>query len=173
MRVNYSGELGAKQIYRGNYFGLKNENEKHKISEMLSSELVHLEYFEKTGKIQNIRPSFLNPVWSKMAFSFGFICGKLGNNFVMSSTYGVEKVIVEHYKKQLIEIEEIIYNIDKNHKYYNILKILHTNITNFVIDEESHRDSGHLHSNDNLSYKATAKISEKITKFAVFLSERV
>lgn len=167
IRVDYAGELGAKNIYSSQIKVEKNEEKKQKLQQMLSQELEHLEYFTKIGKEQQIRPSFFHNVFNFTSKTLGILTAKMGFKSAMACTAGVEEVICQHYNEQLEEINEILHSLPEDNKYYNILSELHTKIAQFLEDEKGHQNEGLNHSSNEFTSKASYNVSKFITRTAI------
>lgn len=103
LRIDHAGEYAAKRIYQGQLAVLKGSEAKV-VEEMLQSELVHLDYFEKQIKLNRSRPSILLPLVNFLGYGLGVVTAKLGAKTAMAATIAVEEVISDHYQKQLNQI---------------------------------------------------------------------
>tara|TARA_A100001015_G_scaffold287001_1_gene356324 strand:+ start:720 stop:1190 length:471 start_codon:yes stop_codon:yes gene_type:complete len=147
IRVDHAGEFGAQQIYSGQIQFTRDPKLKKILQKMADEEKEHLEYFEDLILKKRVRPTLMHPLWSLGGFSLGVITALLGKNYVMACTESVETVIVEHYKKQIQEIE----GSDN--------KELKKKIEKFLKDEAKHKETG-LKNLQNKSLKL--KIFRKI-----------
>lgn len=173
LRVNFSGEMGAKVIYQGQIAATKIEENKQILHTMLSTELVHLEYFEKVCKEYQARPSILNPIWKISGKAMGFISAKAGMDSAMALTAGIEDEICRHYERQIIQLDEILSIISDENKYFNIVSGLREQIAKFLQDEEGHRTEGDEMSNNSIKCKIARRFAACITKSAIALSSKL
>jgi ubiquinone biosynthesis monooxygenase Coq7 len=156
IRVDHSGEYGAKKIYAGQIIatkhlqaitkflhGQKQYDELLKtLQEMHDSEIPHYKYFEDLVSNTKTRPSFLLPLWSLMGFVSGYITGIVGQKTAMTLTVGVEDVIGNHYNTQLQEVKKIIDDKNTQLTNDNLLRNLHDKIKQFMYDELEHLNTG-------------------------------
>ena len=162
LRVNHAGEFGAQQIYSGQIKFTKNPDLKRTLYKIAEEENEHLEYFEKMLLEKRCRPTLMHPFWKIGGFSLGAITAILGKDYVMACTESVEKIIVEHYKSQISEIEKI----DE--------KAIQKNIQKFLEDEAKPQETGRSFIKGNsLKLKAFKKFIEIITKSAIRISEKI
>lgn len=143
IRVNHSGEFGAKQIYTGQIRVLKNSEDQQLLQHMLDQELKHLDYFSQEITKRRIRPSIFIPIWQVLGCAIGFATAALGRNSAMICTEAVEEVIDQHYQDQLKVI-----------KAENELNLVQ-NIAKFREDELEHKKIAQdKMENLNLAHKA-------------------
>ena len=102
IRVDHAGEIGATRIYDGQIaiFGKKSKIGKT-IKHMADQEQEHIETFEKLILNHRVRPTALLPVWNVAGYFLGVATAMMGEKAAMACTVAVEKVIGEHYHKQL------------------------------------------------------------------------
>lgn len=162
IRVDHAGEYGAKRIYQGQMKVLgKNPRLKKLLQEMMDHEQEHLEYFENAIPARRVRPTALLPLWHVGGFAMGAITAMMGEKAAMACTVAVEEVIEQHYQKQLAEL-----GADE--------PALRAAIEKFCADEVHHRDIGLDHGAKQApGYELLYKIISRITKRAIWLSERV
>jgi ubiquinone biosynthesis monooxygenase Coq7 len=159
LRVNHSGELGAKYIYMGQAFILKNNAE---IKEMLDQEIEHLNFFEEEIKNRNTRKSLLTPLWQAGGFALGVVSALTSKNNAMQLTEKVEEVIIEHYSNQIAELKE--FNEPE----------LAEKIEQFKNDEKNHQDKAIMEgAKAAFFYKFFGTITEKISKTAIKVAEKI
>ncbi len=163
LRVNHSGEYGAKMIYLGQLSNLKDKKDYAVINHMYEQELVHLKYFEEEIIKRGKRPSIFMPLWHVGAYFLGKISAKLGVKHAMICTDAVEEVINEHYEKQ----KEFLVK-------HPTEKPLLDAINQFQIDEQSHQEIAQNHINrfsfaDRIFYK----IVSAICRIAIFSSKKL
>lgn len=118
IRVNHSGEYGAKRIYKGQMAVLKNADDQKMLKHMADQEEVHLDYFTKEMQQRKIRPSAFLPVWHALGYALGAGTALLGKNSAMVCTEAVEEVIDQHYQEQLKKLDpkkekDLTENIEK------------------------------------------------------------
>jgi ubiquinone biosynthesis monooxygenase Coq7 len=160
IRVNHAGEYGAKRIYQGQLSVLSKHKE---IKEMLSQELVHLEYFTHAMQERKVRPTLLQPLWHIGGFMLGKATALLGERAAMACTVAVEEVIGEHYQNQLDTLQH-------HPKERDLAK----KIAQFRDEELEHRDTGISHKAASTpGYTILTSIIKGITKTAIKLSQRI
>ena len=145
VRVNHAGELGARQIYRGQICALKTfasknstfEDKLDELQHMLEGELKHLDYF--TNWQPGFRPSLFNGIWQNVSFLLGFGSMALGYKTAMLLTYSVESVIETHYTEQITQLTPLAHTNP-------ILTDLLNSIKQFLAEEIEHKHCGNLHS---------------------------
>lgn len=163
IRVNHAGEFGAQVIYRGQLKFTKNIKDKIIIKDMLEQELEHLTYFENEIKINNLRPTFLLPVWDICGYMLGVVSGALGIKATMVVTESIEEVIVQHYQEQI--------------DYLNVHEKDHPLLPKIIKFRED--EAAHIHtaiqneSHNSLLYKPLAKLVKIICHTAITLSKRI
>jgi ubiquinone biosynthesis monooxygenase Coq7 len=105
IRVNHAGEYGAKRIYEAQFKFTKNKETKILIKEMLDSEQVHLDYFNRQLIERKIRPTIFTPLWHIGGYMLGATSALIGSKTAMLVTEKVEEVIAEHYQEQIKYLE--------------------------------------------------------------------
>ncbi len=101
IRVNQAGELGAREIYRGQIAVLKDHPCAPVLVEMAEQENEHLAAFDKLIAERGVRPTALSPIWRLAGYALGAGSALLGERAAMATTVAVEEVIVGHYLEQL------------------------------------------------------------------------
>ena len=165
IRVDHAGERGAIKIYEGQLLALntvfKDEKLKKTIEEMKFNEKEHLDFFEKELKKRNIKPTKFLPIWDLLGVGLGFGTTLLGKKAAMLCTASVEEVIVEHYQKQINQIEDVEKQLKKK-------------IIKFKEDELHHKDIAY---DEGASKEGIYSILDKIIKtgsrIAINISEKV
>ncbi len=156
IRVDHSGEYGAKKIYAGQIAATKHLKAINKIfnktnnydellkilKEMYGGEVLHYEYFEDLMNKTNTRPSFLLPVWSLLGFISGYVTGIAGQRTAMTLTVGIEDIISNHYNTQLKDVQNIICDQTTNLVEDPLLNNLYDKIKQFMYDELEHLNTG-------------------------------
>lgn len=156
IRVDHSGEYGAKKIYAGQIAATKHIQIISKIfnktndydellkilQKMYEDEVPHYEYFEDLMNKINTRPSFFLPIWALLGFISGYLTGVLGQSTAMTLTVGIEDVIGNHYHAQLKDLQNIIKSYKENSETDPLLINLHDKIKQFMYDELEHLNTG-------------------------------
>ena len=162
IRVDHAGEFGATRIYDGQIaiFGKKSKIGKT-IKHMADQEQEHIETFEKLILNHRVRPTALLPVWNVAGYFLGVATAMMGEKAAMACTVAVEKVIGEHYHKQLSLLKE-------DHKK------LKATIKKFAQDELEHHDIGIAHDAEKTpGYTILTKFIEMGCKTAISVSKKI
>ena len=162
IRVDHAGEFGATRIYDGQIaiFGKKSKIGKT-IKHMADQEQEHIDTFEKLILNHRVRPTALLPVWNVAGYFLGVATAMMGEKAAMACTVAVEKVIGEHYHKQLSLLKE-------DHKK------LKATIKKFAQDELEHHDIGIAHDAEKTpSYTILTKFIEMGCKTAIAVSKKI
>jgi len=162
IRVDHAGEFGATRIYDGQIaiFGKKSKIGKT-IKHMADQEQEHIETFEKLILNHRVRPTALLPVWNVAGYILGATTAMMGEKAAMACTVAVEKVIGEHYNKQLSLLKE-------DHKK------LKATIKKFAQDELEHHDIGIAHDAEKIpGYTLLTKFIEIGCKTAIAVSKKI
>jgi len=162
IRVDHAGEFGATRIYDGQIavFGTKSKIGKT-IKHMADQEQEHIETFEKLILNHRVRPTALLPVWNVAGYFLGVATAMMGEKAAMACTVAVEKVIGEHYHKQLSLLKE-------DHKK------LKATIKKFAQDELEHHDIGIAHDAEKTpGYTILTKFIEMGCKTAIAVSKKI
>jgi ubiquinone biosynthesis monooxygenase Coq7 len=145
--VNYSGEIGAKQIYLGQIKAAKTLNlDSQKIQlliKMLEGEIEHYEYF--SSLIQSspqFKPSLINAIWQPLGFAIGYLSVIASFDTGMLLTEKVETVIEAHYKDQIKQFSQSNFYNSEQHKDF-VLKV-----QKFLEEEIEHKHIGYENSLD-------------------------
>lgn len=164
IRVNHAGEFGAQKIYQGQINYIKNPDDKKILNHMLDQEQEHLEYF--SIKIQEglSRPTILMPIWSIGGYLMGAISAKISIKAAMLITKNVEKVIEEHYSKQISYFDQ-----------YDPENPMLEKIKKFKNDEVEHKNIATMATsrNNNKFDYFVGKSIKLICKSAIFLSKKL
>ena len=159
IRVNHAGEFGAQQIYAGQIKFTKEPELKKTLNKIAEEEDEHLSYFEDLMIEKRVRPTLMSPLWKLGGFSLGAFTAILGKDYVMACTEAVETIIVDHYKSQIGQIEEI--EIQKK-------------IEKFLNDEAGHQLTGmNQIKNNDFKLKVFKKFIKVITKIAIKVSKKI
>ena len=162
IRVDHAGEFGATRIYDGQIaiFGKKSKIGKT-IKHMADQEQEHIDTFEKLILNHRVRPTALLPVWNVAGYFLGVTTAMMGEKAAMACTVAVEKVIGEHYHKQLSLLKE-------DHKK------LKATIKKFAQDELEHHDIGIAHDAEKTpGYTILTKFIEMGCKTAIAVSKKI
>ncbi|MGL9732644.1 MAG: demethoxyubiquinone hydroxylase family protein [Wolbachia sp.] len=159
IRVNHAGEYGAICIYFGQKFFLKKSFIIKEIIKMEEQEKKHFHYFNEKIKEQKVRPTVLLPVWCILGVSLGVATAIMGRNAVMACTAAVEEVIGEHYKEQVLYLED---------------GELRETISKFRDEELEHRDIAIEHNTESaFSYNILSSLINMSCKAAIYLSKLI
>ena len=162
IRVDHAGEFGATRIYDGQIaiFGKKSKIGKT-IKHMADQEQEHIDTFEKLILNHRVRPTALLPVWNVAGYFLGVATAMMGEKAAMACTVAVEKVIGEHYHKQLSLLK-------------GDLKKLKATIKKFAQDELEHHDIGIAHDAEKTpGYTILTKFIEMGCKTAIAVSKKI
>lgn len=159
LRVNHSGELGAKYIYLGQLKVLKDNKE---IQHMLEKELEHLAFFENEIEKRGFDKSILAPLWKAGGFGLGVISSLISKNNAMLLTESIENTIVNHYQSQIAELEN--YNEDA----------LKQKVQQFQNDEKEHLDTAVMEgSKAAILYNVINNFVTVLSKASIKIAEKV
>ncbi|MCA7010031.1 demethoxyubiquinone hydroxylase family protein [Wolbachia endosymbiont of Tribolium confusum] len=159
IRVNHAGEYGAICIYSGQKFILKKSSIIDKIIEMEEQEKKHFHYFNEKIKEQRVRPTVLLPIWHVLGVSLGVVTAIMGKKAAMACTAAVEEVIGEHYKEQVLHLED---------------GELRETISKFRDEELEHRDIAIQHNAESaLGYNVLSSFIKTSCKAAIYLSKLI
>jgi ubiquinone biosynthesis monooxygenase Coq7 len=165
IRVNHSGELGAKVIYQGQILAAKTWHKKDKtfiaeLEKLYATEVEHYQYFNDLIKKRAIRPSFFVPLWQRLGFLLGYFSAFFGQKTAMAMTVAIEEVISDHYLEQ----KEILQNFSEEE--------LQSKITKFLAEEEEHLAIGLDWDVTSLKgYSCNKKVIKFFTKVAIYLAK--
>ena len=125
------------------------------------SPMLETETFEKLILNHRVRPTALLPVWNVAGYFLGAATAMMGEKAAMACTVAVEKVIGEHYHKQLSLLKG-------NHKK------LKATIKKFAQDELEHHDIGIAHDAEKTpGYTILTKFIEMGCKTAIAISKKI
>jgi len=157
IRVNHAGEYGAICIYYGQKLILKKSSIINKIIEMEEQEKKHLNYFNEKIREHKIRPTILLPIWKMLGISLGAVTATMGEKAAMACTVAVEEIIGEHYKEQVLHLEN---------------GELKETISKFRDEELEHRDIAIEHNAENaFGYNTLSSFIKTGCKIAIYLSK--
>ena len=131
------------------------------IKHMADQEQEHIETFEMLILNHRVRPTALLPVWNVAGYFLGAATAMMGEKAAMACTVAVEKVIGEHYHKQLSLLKG-------DHKK------LKATIKKFAQDELEHHDIGIAHDAEKTpGYSILTKFIEMGCKTAIAISKKI
>jgi ubiquinone biosynthesis monooxygenase Coq7 len=182
IRVNHAGEYGAVQIYSGQLkaFAKKRDFEiLPEIEYMKQQEMNHLQFFnKKLIETQTLSTIFL-PLWHCLSYGMGYISAKMGDDFAMTCTESVEKVIDKHYAKQIDYLDQINQKDDEGDGNHAIDELKNA-IVKFRDEEIEHMDHAIKYKNELYQSKRRKKMNDifgkavKITcKAAIAISKKI
>lgn len=96
MRVNYTGEICAQALYRGQAIVTKSKDKKAHLYNAADEEYNHLLWCRNRLSELNARPSLLNIVWYWISFSIGVKVGLIGDQFSYGFIIETEKQVMKH-----------------------------------------------------------------------------
>ena len=166
IRVNHSGELGAKVLYQGQILATKTLYKKKELlaelEELYQTECNHYDYFDSLLKSRKVRPSLLLPFWTRLGLALGYTSALLGTQAAMALTVAVEEVIADHYLEQL----EIIKHFSEEE--------LQSKISKFLAEEVEHLQTGLNWNAAGLKgYSYYKKIIKICTKAVIYLAKKL
>lgn len=131
LRVDQAGEFGAKRIYEGQ-LAVMGSRAPHAqdIAGMARQEEAHLATFDAMLASRGVRPTLLQPLWSRAGYMLGAATALLGPEAAMACTVAIEEEIDRHYSRQLDSLEQS--GEDKELEDY---------VRAFRDDERAHRDT--------------------------------
>ncbi|CCJ29562.1 unnamed protein product [Pneumocystis jirovecii] len=166
----YLGELGANQIYKGQYFILSKTRPEvaHVIMDMWNQEKGHLETFEELLLKYNVKPTILKHLCETLGFMLGAGTALLGTKTAMACTEAVETVVGEHYNNQLRETMDL-------RGYSAEMDYLRKKIKEFRDDELEHLNTAvkDWNSRDSFAYNIITSIVKAGCIGAIWLCKRI
>jgi ubiquinone biosynthesis monooxygenase Coq7 len=131
LRVDHAGEFGATRIYAGQLAVMgTREPAAREIAAMARQEQAHLETFDALLSQRGVRPTLLQPLWSRAGYLLGAATALIGPEAAMACTVAVEEEIDRHYSHQLDVLEQSGSDPE-----------LSGHIRAFREDERAHRDT--------------------------------
>lgn len=125
MRVDYTGEICAQGLYRGQASVAKSAETKVHLYHAAEEEYDHLSWCGERLEELGAKPSFLNPFWYWASFGIGATAGSISDSLSYSFVVETEKQVMRH-------LDEHLENLPINDKRSReILKQMR-------IDEEEH-----------------------------------
>lgn len=161
LRVDHAGEFGARRIYAGQLAVINDSPEAPAIRAMARQENEHFAAFDQAMKQHNARPTALMPLWNLLGYALGAATAALGPKAAMACTVAVEEAIVDHYARQLKELE-------------NRDPALQRLIIKCKNDEDEHRKTGLKHgAQDAPAYPLLRIAIQTASRAAIALSEKI
>lgn len=107
LRVDQAGEYGATRIYEGQ-LAVMGSRAPHArdIAAMATQEAAHLATFDAMMARRGVRPTLLQPFWTRAGYLLGAATALIGPEAAMACTVAVEEEIDRHYSRQLDKLEE-------------------------------------------------------------------
>ncbi len=168
LRVDHAGEYGAKRIYEGQKYVLKDKESQELIEHMAAQEEEHLAYFDLALKNHQVRPTALMPLWHAAGFALGAVSALMGKKAAMACTVAVEEVIDAHYQEQLKELDYI------DELPEAATKKLKENIEKFRQEELEHKNIGlENHAEQTFAYHLFKNIIKIGCHTAIELSKKI
>lgn len=131
LRVDQAGEYGATRIYAGQMAVMGNRAPHSRdVAAMASQEEAHLATFDAMIAARGVRPTLLQPLWSRAGYLLGVATALIGPEAAMACTVAVEEEIDRHYSRQLDALEQS--GVDPG---------LEGHVRAFREDERAHRDT--------------------------------
>jgi ubiquinone biosynthesis monooxygenase Coq7 len=131
LRVDQAGEYGATRIYAGQLAVMgRRAPGSRDIAAMAAQEEAHLATFNKMVAVRGVRPTLLQPLWSRAGYLLGAVTALIGPEAAMACTVAVEEEIDRHYSGQLQTLEQSGYDPE-----------LEDHVRAFREDERAHRDA--------------------------------
>ncbi len=107
LRVDQAGEFGATRIYAGQLAVMGNRApHAQDIAGMARQEEAHLSTFNAMMAARRVRPTLLQPLWSRAGYLLGAATALMGPEAAMACTVAIEDEIERHYSFQLDTLEE-------------------------------------------------------------------
>ena len=131
LRVDQAGEYGATRIYAGQLAVMGGRAPGSRdIAAMAAQEEAHLATFNKMVAARGVRPTLLQPLWSRAGYLLGVATALIGPEAAMACTVAVEEEIDRHYSRQLDALEHSGDDPE-----------LEDHVRAFREDERAHRDA--------------------------------
>lgn len=161
IRVDQAGEFGATRIYAGQLAILKKSGIAPTLQHMAAQEEVHLKTFNDLCVSRGVQPTILQPFWHIGGYVMGAVTALMGEKAAHACTIAVEEVIADHYQGQLMKLGS---------QEPELAAI----IRQFREEELDHKDHAEQEGGrDAPAYQAISSVVKKITKTAIWLSERI
>ena len=151
IRVDYTGEICAQGLYRGQASVAKSDETKAHLYHAADEEYDHLAWCGERLEELDARPSFLNPFWYWASFGIGATVGSISDSLSYSFVVETEKQVMRHLDKHLEDLPV------SDNRSREILKQMR-------IDEEDHAKEAEKAGGKKLPspIKAMMKLQSKI-----------
>ncbi len=165
IRVDQAGEYGAKKIYQGQLAILGKSDCADTLRHMAEQEQEHLNYFNQQIINRQSRPSLLMPIWHITGFALGAATALMGKKAAMACTVAIEETIDEHYKEQIIKLNQF------QDQYSHDLK---NHIEKFRQEEIEHRNIGLEHgAKEAKAYGTLYSLIKFAAKTAIIIAKKI
>lgn len=101
MRVDYTGEICAQGLYRGQASVAKSAQTKEHLYHAADEEYNHLAWCGERLQELGARPSLLNPFWYLASFGIGVIAGSISDSLSYGFVVETEKQVIKHIDSHL------------------------------------------------------------------------
>lgn len=101
MRVNHSGEISAQALYQGQALVSRDGTIREALQKAAAEEGDHLSWTEHRLAELGGRTSLLNPLWYAGAFSFGWMAGRLGDDWNLGFLAETERQVEAHLDRHM------------------------------------------------------------------------
>lgn len=101
MRVNYTGEICAQGLYRGQASVAKSAETKEHLYHAADEEYDHLAWCGERLQELDARPSLLNPFWYWASFGIGATAGSISDSLSYGFVIETEKQVMRHLDSHL------------------------------------------------------------------------
>lgn len=168
LRIDYAGEYGAWQIYKGQLaFMCGNTTSKEQIHAMMLQEQQHLNFFLQKMQEYNVRPTILMPVWHMLGYALGAVTAIAGVRMSMLCTEAIEEVIDLHYQEQIEVLRLLSFTNTPS------MDILIDNIIKFRAEEIEHKNTAATYCDNLNNIEIVSKnIIILICRIAIYLSKK-
>ncbi|ORM39243.1 2-octaprenyl-3-methyl-6-methoxy-1,4-benzoquinol hydroxylase [Francisella endosymbiont of Ornithodoros moubata] len=101
MRVDYTGEICAQGLYRGQASVAKSAQTKEHLYHAADEEYDHLAWCGERLQELGARPSLLNPFWYWASFGIGVVAGSISDSLSYGFVVETEKQVIKHIDSHL------------------------------------------------------------------------
>ncbi|MFV9973030.1 MAG: 2-polyprenyl-3-methyl-6-methoxy-1,4-benzoquinone monooxygenase [Francisella endosymbiont of Hyalomma asiaticum] len=101
MRVDYTGEICAQGLYRGQASVAKLAQTKEHLYHAADEEYDHLAWCGERLQELGARPSLLNPFWYWASFGIGVVAGSISDSLSYGFVVETEKQVIKHIDSHL------------------------------------------------------------------------
>ncbi|APC97705.1 2-polyprenyl-3-methyl-6-methoxy-1,4-benzoquinone monooxygenase [Francisella frigiditurris] len=101
MRVDYTGEVCAQALYRGQAVVAKSEQTKEHLYQAAEEEYNHLAWCDSRLNELDSKPSLLNPFWYWSSFGIGAVAGSISDKLSYGFVIETEKQVMKHLDSHL------------------------------------------------------------------------